>query len=881
VVRWVGRGVRGTRAALYLIIAAILCAISFQASASRVAIDIARQSADKALVEFARQAGVSVFFPTEHINQVVTNAVRGQYEVKEALAVLLRNTGLTAELGKAGVLTVKITDELGSSAMQANKAKRWLPALLSTLAAAFIGHSAVAQEATGTSTGVSAESSKLEEIVVTARRREENLQTVPIAVTALSQQTLQANNTQTLADLQYLAPSLSSVPAGYKDALQLTIRGQGQSTGGPGVVLFINEVPFPANGGTTTGGPGLLFDLENVQVLKGPQGTLFGLNSMGGDVLLQTARPTKDFGGYIQASYGNHDNREINGAVNIPLVSDVLLARVAFTGQWRDGYSYIQSEPAHPSGTDADNRDTWSVRGTVTFRPTESFQNDLIATYSKYQSVASPYILVATFPNGPAGLAAFLPQQQAVGIRTGLPIDVNNLSNGINSSLNNITSLKLNDAITFRNIVGYSRMLETLELDQDGTTIPILDYPSTPQHLAHARQFTEEAQLQGKALADRLNWVAGVFYLDNIAPNWVLQAANVAGFIGNSQQLYEDSSDSKALYAQGTYEFLPRVKFTGGLRYTEDHRTELQRGNVGGAECFGPPFTNCDASTQINSYSKSHALTWTAGFDYQVVTDTLLYLKADRGYRGGGFNVGTVLGVGTHLPSFGPEFVTEYEFGVKSDWEVANVPIRTNADVYYQDYSDIQVRVNDPILGPITGNAAKARIWGAELEATANLTDNLQVGINFDHLNRQYTEFSPDAIASGGTQQLIASETLGFPANKYGLTARYRVPVASEVGDVSVRANWSWQSANGDYSVPDGLGIVHPYGLLNMSVDWNEIHGKPFDLSLFASNLLNKDYIVEAVPTYQPAAFGYGTVIYGEPRMYGLRVRYRFGADNK
>jgi iron complex outermembrane receptor protein len=209
-----------------------------------------------------------------------------------------------------------------------------------------------------TENAVSAKSNGLEEIVVTARRREENIQSVPIAITVVTPQAMQDNNVHTLQDIQMLVPSLtvSSGNAGSKDAANVTIRGQGWSSLGGGastaVAMYLNEVPIVTDwAGLLAGGPGLFFDMENVQVLKGPQGTLFGRNTMGGAVLLQTARPTNEFGGHIQATYGNYNDREFDGAVNLPLVSDVLLARIAVNGQLRDGYTHILSMPGHPTDT--------------------------------------------------------------------------------------------------------------------------------------------------------------------------------------------------------------------------------------------------------------------------------------------------------------------------------------------------------------------------------------------------------------------------------------------------------------------------------------------------------------------------------------------------
>jgi iron complex outermembrane receptor protein len=741
------------------------------------------------------------------------------------------------------------------------------------------GHTAAAAELPAADQGLA-----LEEITVTARRREENVQTVPIAVSVVSQQNLRDNNIQTVTDLQYVVPSLSAA-TNAPNEVRLNLRGQGVSgnSGQAGVVMFFNEVPIPnfaggVGGGVTPAGPGLFFDLENVQVLKGPQGTLFGKNSVGGDILLQTARPTNEFGGHIQASYGNYNDRELDGVVNLPLVSDVLLARVAFNGQLRDGYTHVLGEPSFPNGIDGDNRNSWSVRATITFRPTDGVQNDTIFTDSKFLCRCTYGVLVAAFPNSPPSFPALLAQQQALGIRTALPVSVDNRADGSTLAVSNITRIELADNLTLKNIFGYFDLKQALAADQDTTAVPWFDFYKFPLN-QELHQYTDELQLTGKSLADRLNWIVGVFYLDQPTPG-VYEVGNDQIFNSTGFSLDRTGTISRAAYAQGTYDlsaWIPQVKFTAGVRYTNDQTFDSSRNGTG--YCTGFP-NDCGISSQVDSQARSHAITWTVGLDYQVATDTLLYVKSDRGYRPGGYNKRQV-GTGAPLPGFGPEYVTEEEFGVKSDWKVANVPIRTNADIWYQDYTNIQVQ--ELIAGSVntlTQNAGAARLWGAELEAFAQLTEDLQVGVSYDHVHLNYTNFNP-GVDAGTIDRLRVTTTFNNPPNKYGVNARYHLPLPKEVGNVSVKAIWNWQASSGDTSVPGGYGMIKAFGLLNMTADWNAIYGGPIDVSLFASNLLNKDYVTQAVPYYEPPTFGYGGEIFGEPRMYGIRVRYNFGAQAK
>ena len=174
------------------------------------------------------------------------------------------------------------------------------------------------------------------------------------------------------------------------------------------VQAYLNDVPLPVadNQGDLSGGPGMFLDLEAVQVLKGPQGTLFGRNATGGAVLFQTARPTSRFGGRVRLTYGTHDAREIEGVINLPLIDDRLMVRVAGMRQLRDGYTRVFGIPGQPNGVDADNRDTWAVRATVLMRPTNWLEDLTILTVSQFEDRGTPQHMSAIRP-GSVAVAVF------------------------------------------------------------------------------------------------------------------------------------------------------------------------------------------------------------------------------------------------------------------------------------------------------------------------------------------------------------------------------------------------------------------------------------------------------------------------------------------
>jgi len=225
----------------------------------------------------------------------------------------------------------------------------------------------------------------LEEIVVTARRKDEQLQAVPVAITVISGAKLEDERIQTLADLSFQAPSLA-----FRN-VQRDVDGIVNMRGLTGVVTYLDDVPIggvsvPGTGGSPGpgggAGPGVLYDLENVQVLKGPQGTLFGRNTTGGAILLQAKKPTDNFEGYAQVQLGNYNDREYEAAINVPIIADKLLLRVSANVAQRDGFTKALTGPSGVK--DLDNRDYWAERVQLTWRPTDDFENDILA-FSLYK----------------------------------------------------------------------------------------------------------------------------------------------------------------------------------------------------------------------------------------------------------------------------------------------------------------------------------------------------------------------------------------------------------------------------------------------------------------------------------------------------------------
>ena len=761
---------------------------------------------------------------------------------------------------------------------QARKARK--TALLATLVG-LAGSYVPAHSQESAPTAEDSAESGLGEVLVSARRREESMQDVPLSITALSQEALRENGISTFNDLQYLVPSMTLVNGASRNEQFVSIRGiSGLATDGQAVISYLNEVPLPqsANGGTGGGGPGLFFDLENVQVLKGPQGTLFGRNTLGGAILYQTKRPTQDLDGYVEATLGNYGDRQLQGALNIP-INEKLLTRVAFNGIERDGLTKSLGTADHPGGNDLDNRRVFSARGTVTFQPTDTVKNELFYTYVRNHDHGSSLLLSYLDPAGLAlaifpELADVLAQQQALGIRKQVATDGAADYQSTYKSVIDIFSYQPSDSLTFRNIASHSDFSSLSQGDFDGSPFPIIQTGNLGRPFK-VRIITEEPQLLGTYLGGRLVTTIGGYYENRPRqPAYRVHSVvfggdrirETAGYLGTDAESY-------AGYAHAAYDLaaIEGLKLTAGYRYSWDKQSQSsRRGLDANGECLTP-----GPQCEVSGRAEFSGANWNIGLDYQLAPRTLLYLVGRHGYHSGGLNLGVP---GAANASYQPETGTDVELGLKTDWQIGELQGRTNVAVYNFQYDDVQtleiVDNGDGTFGTAFGNATGARTWGAELEATVIPTRNLEISAQFDWLDFKYTDFGP-----GVDREQLERETLqNRPRYKYGVGTRYHLPMAAAIGDISFMARWSWQDEtviSAFLAGPSPLQDQKAYGLLTLGAYWNDLAGKPLDVQLYMNNALDKNYKTGGY--LFSAAFGTDSLAYGEPRTYGVKLRYRFG----
>jgi iron complex outermembrane receptor protein len=826
-------------------------------------------------------------------------------------------------------------------------------ALLAGVAAAALGYPV----AGWAQTAAPAAGTQLEEIIVTATRRQERNQDVPIAITAFTPERLEQQGVRKEQDLQASVPSLVVGPNGNgsREAQSFTLRGQGATfQASPGVVVYLNEVPLPSPLTLSQqGGPGNFVDLENLQVLAGPQGTLFGRNTTGGAVLLVPHKPTDKFSGSIQGQAGNYDMRQLEGVLNVPVIQDKLLVRLVGAYDDRDGYTRdVQWNK------DRDNTHWYSGRLGVLARPTDRLENYLMVygAYSRnngsgliHRGFNIPVLQAlglcregATIPGAVASCDVYraaTAQADALGPRAeAYSVDVFQKTKTWGAT--NTTSYELTDELTLRNIVSYQRFTSRYRYDGDATVLQQHDVdpgvlpppgaaqlpgdgtPITYLNASLAKELprddlkglTEELQLQGKMLDDKLTFTTGGFYYEQ-KPAGVQGSSAIlycpaafTGFCQSSTQQSAVTQKSKALYAQATLDLgafspaLDALRVTAGYRYTWDTINGFafqfqQNPTVPGQVICGAtnqPASAADGPTvcRFDAELKSTAPTWLVGLDYKVRPDMLLFAKVSRGYKSGGFNPYAVF---PNTRTFRPETVTSYEAGVKSDWRIGDVPARLNATYYYEKYRDIQRATGDFNPTTLAGGArtvnADARIQGVELEGTIRPFRGLEIGGNYSYTDAKYTKYL--ALTNTGQQDCLGFAAPGSLANLkclpfqyvsphiWSLHAALDIPIPEELGKLSLYANYSHTSSQ--YTEAAQLesaqpgARLEPFGLLNLSLDWKNIAGRGVDAGVFVTNATNKLYRISNTDVFQPGALLYWSTLYGEPRMWGVRLRYRFG----
>jgi iron complex outermembrane receptor protein len=739
-----------------------------------------------------------------------------------------------------------------------------------------------------------ADNAQLPEVIVQARRIDENQQKVPVAVTTLSAKTLEQATVTQINDIQSLAPSLTIDPGSLGGSADPTfsLRGlSGNLVADPSVVTYFDQVVSdPRNFAYQT------YDLSSVEVLKGAQGTLFGKNSTGGAVLFAPARPGREMGGFVDVRYGNYNDREVTGALNLPF-SDVVWTRIAANVERRDG-----TVDSVTGGFKYNTRDHESMRVEVVFKPNDHFENYLQGTLYQVREMGNqPFLTgVAACPNpfapqpapqcffespltfflGTTDIQQELAQQQALGRDK----TVNSFRAPFNVDFGGLTDIATANfgAITVKNILHFDTARYHTAYDLTGTGAGLLDQDDFQSN----RYITEEFQVLGKAFDNHLSWLLGYYYSDfTLNEN---ETFNLVSFPGNpvSPQIVSltEPQRSTALFGQATYDLSNLVNglsVTGGYRYTWDDKS-ITQSRFANSICALTGYPGLNPVTCIEQVSTGFSNNnYNVSLNWQATPQTLIYVATRRGYKAGGFNFAST---DPAFLEYKPETVTDYELGVKSDFKLGDMPVRANAAIYEGKYDNIQAQfVSVSPIGlpealivnqdPITGTKNKATLTGGEAEVTIIPMHGLTATAFYGYAQGKYDQF---VNSTSGTPISLAGQQIdGIAKNTAGFSVNYTPSLPDGLGRPTATAVLYYRSKLSSNSLNPSL--LSGFTTLDLRLDWRDVAGQPVDIALYGKNVTNKRY-----PTINDnliSAVGVTSEQLNEPAMFGVELRYHFGAQ--
>jgi iron complex outermembrane receptor protein len=750
---------------------------------------------------------------------------------------------------------------------------------------------------------------QLEDIVVTARKVAENLQDVPVAITVQTGEDLARQSARNVTDIARLSPSLDIRPGvTTPSAVFFSIRGQGQTNSAAvtdgSVGVYFDGIYIARTFGINAD----LLDVDNVQILKGPQGTLFGRNTAGGAVLMKTNDPDLDgISGSVTMGYGRFDRANASAVVNIPLLDDRIGVRIAGSVDRRDGYIREIN-----SGRRMDGYDNQNARIKLLIKPADNFRLLLEADYTHNSGIQQPYRLLYANPAGTTAplaaavetigasclVAANTPTCLAQGgtLLTAAAararsdsFALNVLPVSVSETRSFIGTAELDTGIgEVKLIVGQRNVKSDSDRDVDGSPYGL----STNGQIQDLDQFSAELQLTGKTWQDRLKYVAGLYYFDEDGSDLSISGTTPA-LNPNNPFNYDNRifAKSKAAYGQLTFEVTDRFSLTGGLRYTkEDKGTQLSSllftASSGTYVC---QLTVCPSRREDSFESTDYLVS----ANYEISPDMMVYAKKSTGFRSGGQNGRATGSFNAFLP-YGPEKTYANEIGLKS--ELFDRRVRLNLSAYYNIVKGTQrssVIVVDTRTSTVTINNGEVEIKGGELELDALLFDGFRLGGTAAYTGQDYRKFVDPATGVDRSHERLGPQ----PPWTFTISGTYTRDL--DFAKLLLRADYIWQSDADLYAdnfYTDAAGIVRnassdamisnvanaraivdastqqSVGIINAKASLT--FADSFELSAYVKNLTDKRDVLGVIVF--PAPFDFVTGIRREPRTWGLTASYRW-----
>ena len=804
--------------------------------------NVQEKTLSAALNSIVEQTGMLVLYPPKLAEEQGINSIVGRYSINEALNIMLKHKNFSASLTKRGVIVISQNNKNEALNMKKNslllKTKMSILATsvalaTSTMAQDLDAENPAAEQNVNTATQPAQKASRkdtlFEVIKITAQKRESSIQSTPLSVTAISGDVLEQMGITNMDDFQFFAPGITIT----NDSMAIVnIRGIGTTAFGvatdPSSTIYIDGVYQPR---ATTGYQDM-FDVMRVELLRGPQGVLFGRNAVGGALNIISKGPTEDFEGSVGLTLGNYNKQSLTGTFSGAL-TDTTRGRLTVLKNSRDGvYTDMLT------GEKYQDEDTFAGRGTLAIDLSDKLYLELRGDYNNdggtgYISRRGGY----TQDYIDAGVA--IPQDDydiALNYKPKTDVEVW----GVSSTL----TWEGND-FTIKSITSYRESDFDQKIDADATEFTVFNI----NFLEKSASFTQEFQFSNTVPED-LEWIAGLFYLNEEGSGGIDLL-----FDGLAIEITEENvTEAYAAFGQMTYKLSDEFRATFGLRYSYESKDYGFTTFVnGGLAETGTPDDNWSA--------------WTPRFalDYDLSDDMMIYVSATNGFKSGGFQIGD----GT---SFEQEDLWSYETGIKST--LLDNRLRANIGLFYYDYTNLQVVEYDDDTGvSTTTNAGEAIIQGIEGEFVARITDDFDVNLVVAYTNAEF-EFFPQ----GDGVDFAGNDVPNTPDLTYSLGAQYTTEL-NDIGYVVFRADYAWRDTVNFKSNNDKKFESDSYSLLNLRVSLMTFDDQ-WDVALYGTNMLDERYA-----TYITAgrnldggrtADGNTSNTYGEPRQYGVKVRYNF-----
>lgn len=887
-----------------------------------VTFNIPRQPAESALIEFAEQADLTLVARFNEVSGKTANALIGTFSLEDAANVLLIGTGLKPTFRSELVLNITTTKEKEEGIDMDNKTK----GIFAGVIAAFVGTSAVAQDQSASS-GFS-----LEEVIVTARKIEERLQDTPVAVSAFTAEGIEQRGYTDISDLANATPNLvfDTAPpiSGNSAGAAVFLRGVGQLdftvNVDPGVGVYVDGVYMSRSIGSVVD----LIDIDRVEILRGPQGTLFGRNTIGGAIQIVSKAPGDELAGSIKTTIGDDDRLDLNASIDIPF-SDSFRSRFSLLSSNRDGYV------TDGRGVDLGDDSSVGLRARFDWDVSEDLNFSLIADYTEDDENGAPNVPIELFAfDGDFGLAGggasptgaddfgtrfnfFAPNcpfdevsvqtdpqcfgpQQASGSTTRTDSDF-----PLTKSDNEIGGISLTANYdlgwgAFKSVTAYRSIESEFGRDSDHSPFPIF----ATANLQDQDQFSQEFQLSGVSEFGR--WVLGAYYFEEEAFEFTqIFLPAFGGPVLLNGLFYNDvDNDSTALYGEYTFNLSDAWALTVGGRYTDDSKSYasdqgfiLINQNVDGTAVFAgfdptDPSTNPEQLATFEVFDRAAATsgdpaaggfvvtliddpgqtadftetTWRSTLSYKPNEETLVYGTFSNGYKSGGFNPRYLAPTSDLLAiSFDPEFVDNFELGYK----YFGSSFRANFAAFRTDYDDIQISADSPTSSgaTVTQNAAAATITGLEGEFTYIPNDLWLIEGGFGWLDAEYDELGA-GVQSNVTLDSEFARIPEFTAN-LGIS---RLSQLNNGGELSYRLDGSYRGDSEGTVQNDPQAFEDSYTIWNASISY-ETPRQDWRFSGGITNIGDEEYFHSANVNQR---LGYSEAVFARGREFFLSAQWRF-----